>query len=252
MDVALNGDELDIFGHFLDTRLHPSIYEARPDIAEHQGSLSIAFHGGEERFAPVYNAEWYKEEVPRDLPGLDVPQSVFAILNELRRRNDDDARFIAFALLRLNHAALVRIARAVENFRNTAPPTHQIHRTTFTEDGICINVMAHVSLNNKDFFRNVTFRTRMEHYRAKAQATITLGIDLRKKKAFEIAQWMEGEWEYEPLIEKLLQNDHSQHRVVTLPSAMPMPGRNSPCPCGSGKKYKKCCLGIIEIRKAEP
>ncbi|NTM25437.1 SEC-C domain-containing protein [Enterococcus faecium] len=19
-------------------------------------------------------------------------------------------------------------------------------------------------------------------------------------------------------------------------------GRNSPCPCGSGKKYKKCCL----------
>lgn len=26
---------------------------------------------------------------------------------------------------------------------------------------------------------------------------------------------------------------------------MPMnaPGRNDPCPCGSGKKYKKCCLG---------
>ncbi len=22
---------------------------------------------------------------------------------------------------------------------------------------------------------------------------------------------------------------------------MPMPGRNGPCPCGSGKKYKKCC-----------
>jgi hypothetical protein len=22
-----------------------------------------------------------------------------------------------------------------------------------------------------------------------------------------------------------------------------MPGRNDPCPCGSGKKYKKCCLG---------
>jgi tetratricopeptide (TPR) repeat protein len=35
--------------------------------------------------------------------------------------------------------------------------------------------------------------------------------------------------------------------------AFPMPymrpdpkiGRNDPCPCGSGKKYKKCCLGII-------
>ena len=23
-------------------------------------------------------------------------------------------------------------------------------------------------------------------------------------------------------------------------------GRNDPCPCGSGKKYKKCCLGTGE------
>ena len=23
---------------------------------------------------------------------------------------------------------------------------------------------------------------------------------------------------------------------------MPRPGRNDPCPCGSGKKYKHCCL----------
>ena len=24
-------------------------------------------------------------------------------------------------------------------------------------------------------------------------------------------------------------------------------GRNKPCPCGSGKKYKSCCLGICEL-----
>ena len=23
----------------------------------------------------------------------------------------------------------------------------------------------------------------------------------------------------------------------------PMPSRNEPCPCGSGQKYKRCCLG---------
>lgn len=27
--------------------------------------------------------------------------------------------------------------------------------------------------------------------------------------------------------------------------------RNAPCPCGSGKKYKKCCLGQEEKRAAE-
>ena len=29
-----------------------------------------------------------------------------------------------------------------------------------------------------------------------------------------------------------------------LPPPVPQVGRNSPCPCGSGKKYKHCCIGI--------
>jgi preprotein translocase subunit SecA len=28
----------------------------------------------------------------------------------------------------------------------------------------------------------------------------------------------------------------------TVHRAEPKVGRNDPCPCGSGKKYKKCCL----------
>jgi len=27
----------------------------------------------------------------------------------------------------------------------------------------------------------------------------------------------------------------------TLPTATPKIGRNDPCPCGSGKKWKRCC-----------
>jgi hypothetical protein len=30
---------------------------------------------------------------------------------------------------------------------------------------------------------------------------------------------------------------------------MAKPGRNDPCPCGSGKKYKKCCLTNDEAEK---
>ncbi len=29
-----------------------------------------------------------------------------------------------------------------------------------------------------------------------------------------------------------------------LRNTEPKPGRNSPCPCGSGKKYKTCCGGV--------
>ena len=32
-----------------------------------------------------------------------------------------------------------------------------------------------------------------------------------------------------------------QHHVETVVHEGPRIGRNDPCPCGSGKKYKKCC-----------
>lgn len=34
---------------------------------------------------------------------------------------------------------------------------------------------------------------------------------------------------------------HEDHNVETYVRATPKVGRNDPCSCGSGKKYKKCC-----------
>src|SRR3954465_14025867 len=33
---------------------------------------------------------------------------------------------------------------------------------------------------------------------------------------------------------------------------MPKPGRNDPCPCGSGKKYKHCCLEKDQAAELAP
>jgi uncharacterized protein YecA (UPF0149 family) len=34
--------------------------------------------------------------------------------------------------------------------------------------------------------------------------------------------------------------DHERSQTVQVAHQL---GRNEPCPCGSGKKFKKCCLG---------
>jgi uncharacterized protein YecA (UPF0149 family) len=34
----------------------------------------------------------------------------------------------------------------------------------------------------------------------------------------------------------------SKGKIVPFKRVAPKVGRNDPCPCGSGKKYKKCCL----------
>jgi preprotein translocase subunit SecA len=36
----------------------------------------------------------------------------------------------------------------------------------------------------------------------------------------------------------------AQHRQL-LPAVLPAIGRNNPCPCGSGKKFKKCCINDL-------
>jgi len=43
-----------------------------------------------------------------------------------------------------------------------------------------------------------------------------------------------------PLVERIDFVEQSRkQRTVKVP---PKVGRNDPCPCGSGKKYKNCCL----------
>jgi preprotein translocase subunit SecA len=36
-------------------------------------------------------------------------------------------------------------------------------------------------------------------------------------------------------------NESAQKKQETVRRSAPKVGRNDPCPCGSGKKYKKCC-----------
>ncbi|OHD05224.1 UPF0149 family protein [Sphingopyxis sp. RIFCSPHIGHO2_12_FULL_65_19] len=57
------------------------------------------------------------------------------------------------------------------------------------------------------------------------RSTVTAAADSRSEAVERLSTWVEllHEWR--------LKNDENRSKV----------GRNDPCPCGSGKKYKKCC-----------
>ncbi len=69
--------------------------------------------------------------------------------------------------------------------------------------------------------------------------------------------WVEFKAHYSNDLRQLVHHEHSYFRhdggrwyymdgedlsEKTYVRAQPKVGRNDPCPCGSGKKYKKCCL----------
>ncbi|MDD8075130.1 SEC-C domain-containing protein, partial [Escherichia coli] len=56
---------------------------------------------------------------------------------------------------------------------------------------------------------------------------------------------LDFEWEYSSDIESIITPTPLQNTLVNVKGNMTQakrPGRNEPCFCGSGKKYKKCCL----------
>ena len=250
-NVAFNGDELDIFGHYLDNRLHPSVYEENEQLANHDGPRNIMFHGGEDRFEKIYFAEWEGEPLINHEVGLKLPEQVRGVFDELRSREDDGARWIAFALLGLNDAALDRLNGALRDVRKIPIEGRRIQRITAREGDIVLNVMAHRGTDEHEFHKNTLMRARMEHYRVKPKATITLGIDqLDESRAFSTATWVEGPWEKEDVLEKLLAEEREKPRTVQLFRSAKKPGRNDLCPCGSGKKFKRCCLDLMRYQSA--
>jgi SEC-C motif-containing protein len=64
--------------------------------------------------------------------------------------------------------------------------------------------------------------------------TARFKLDGKEQEHFEVALFgrEDGEWVY---------TGQAGGPGVTVRREAPKIGRNDPCPCGSGKKYKKCC-----------
>ena len=83
----------------------------------------------------------------------------------------------------------------------------------------------------------------MEELEADSEVSLAYDKELLYKNMVEAkAEWLYNLPEWEPLLtqerrQELYREQKSSKTVVKGPKI----GRNDPCPCGSGKKYKKCC-----------
>lgn len=60
----------------------------------------------------------------------------------------------------------------------------------------------------------------------------------------DAAKWTEEMPEASAYYEKHLRSDGSV-KGETVHRTLAKVGRNDPCPCGSGKKFKKCCIDLL-------
>ena len=241
-NTEIVADELDLFGAYLSTRLRADRLW-KPDGKPVDG---VWLSGWSEKFDQVME---HRRGQRRESPVMDlkVPPEINDMLLELRRRTDDPgARWIAFSLLAMSDRALGSIAKSLREVRKATLTPGMFRRVSYQDGDTVISIIASLDLPLTMLRERTETRAILEKYRRKTSKSIGIGIEVTdNKRPFHCAVWSEGPWQYDETVEKALENEP---RFEPAPGQK-LPGRNEPCFCGSGKKFKKCCLKRIEKDK---
>lgn len=240
--IEIRADELDFFGAYLFCRL-------RAERLWKQGNEPVdmvSLGGWSEKFDEVMEHRRGEREKPPPL-ALEVPTEIWDVLVELRRRTDDPgARWIAFSLLGMSDAALGSIAQSLREVRAVSLTPGMFRRVVYQDGDTVISIVASLDLPPTMLRERTKLRAVIEKYRRKAPKSIGIGIMVADaRRPFDCATWVEGPWQYNENLEKALEKEPP---FVPAPGQK-LPGRNEPCLCGSGKKFKKCCLPKIDRKK---
>lgn len=234
-NLEIMADELDYWGAYLDTRLQAKRLWAQGQEKPHTVWLS----GWSELFDLWYRYKAGDLDVPPKIK-LDVPIEIHRILSELRQRKDDGARWIAFTLLAMSDSALATLNQHILDLHQQIGSfvPGKFRRVTSQVDDTVVSVVVSLDQPPQLLHERTALRVEIEKYKRKVEKSIGFGIMiLDQSKPFECAYWSEGPWKYDPRIEKLLKIEPPSVPV----SGERLPGRNEPCFCGSGRKYKACC-----------
>ena len=135
--LDIQADELDLLGAYLQTRLQPTRLWDRDGVKPH----GVWLAGFSAQFDEWYSYKRGDLSTPPTI-GLEIPTEIKDILSELRKRNDDGARWIAFALLDLSDQVLDVIAKGFADLK-TAQLTPGLFRTlVYTEGDVVISIVA--------------------------------------------------------------------------------------------------------------
>ena len=236
--LEILADELDFFGAYLQTRLQPARLWDREGVRP----TFVSLHG----FSAQFNSWFeYKRGDLSTPPGieLEIPLEIKQVLGELRKRDDNASRWISFALLDMSDSILDQIARSLSDLRTATLTPGMFRRWTYSEGETIVSVIGSLNLSPRLLEQRTEMRAIIEKYRHKGARSIGLGVMVSdNSKPFHCATWVEGPWEYDAEMERIMQDEPP---FVPAPGTK-LPGRNDPCLCGSGKKFKKCCLPKIE------
>ncbi len=188
------------------------------------------------------------------IPGQTVPDGILTrlentalggLLQTLESRENPKTIDLGFYLLTLGEDTILDVSKQYDRLVKKAKNDGKGHDISFAAGGSGLTI--HIN-DSADQVAATSLRNHCERRKYSQKARVWFGVcvspNANGNLRFGIN--LETPWEHSEELEATLQAVEQRSQLKRVQHsrrarAMRKIGRNEPCPCGSGKKYKKCC-----------
>lgn len=199
------------------------------------------------------------------LPGTATPTGILTrlagttllqVIREIENKPDAVTLALGFTLLEIGEETFKEVSRNIDHMAAMALKDGQPHMTSAGyKDGTGLTVQCTDSPID-EAYRAIIAKCEQHHYAQKARKWF--GLALRPlDRTLRLAVVVAKPWVYDATMEAAMTSANRKAASRALSTVRPersissspvvRPGRNEPCHCGSGRKYKKCCLANDEL-----
>ena len=169
--------------------------------------------------------------------------SVGRLRSSIENHNDPEMIELAFVLMQLDKGTVLKLSSIIDKAAELSRSDGSNHDGSMEFAGLDAGLTVHCnpeSINESAQF--LTEHSKMRKYSRRVKTWF--GVLIASDGAFRYGMSLEGDWQYDAEMETKVaalerRSAISRHKRATV---YPGVGRNEPCPCGSGRKYKHCCL----------
>jgi hypothetical protein len=186
------------------------------------------------------------------IPGKRTPEGILTrlantaigrFLRDIEARPDPRTIDLGFLLLTLSEDAVNGVSRAIELTARKALRDRQHHDISVPLSEVSSGLTVHC---NEDALgiAGARLKNHCAARKYKQRADTWFGICIWPNGSLRFGINLETNWQFDPEMEKLtgrLGKPQAFAAAVASMTGRPKVGRNDPCPCDSGKKYKRCC-----------
>jgi hypothetical protein len=190
-----------------------------------------------------------------DVPGAKTPEGILTRFADtpferMFAQIEDEAEPVAislgFLLLELGEDAIRQLNKAITQVLHLTARDGALHNVTMGFSEASAGLTIHCSnLPRQEAEERLYAHCKIRKYSEKANAWC--GVALRPDGSLLLAAELTGKWQFDVKMELMLKQMPVAKNVLVQPKNKI--GRNDLCPCGSGKKYKKCCLSSYPNRR---